>query len=66
MVVFVVGGVAAFIITGRQNYVITATAQPFPVIFWVEAVLLSLFVVYWALQTVELWNHTVPPDSTDN
>ena len=63
MVAFVVAGVAAFVITGRQNYVATAMAQPFPVIFWVEVVLLTLFVVYWALQTVELWNHTVPPDS---
>lgn len=64
MIVFVVAGVAAFAITGRQNYVITATSQPFPVIFWVEVILLTLFVVYWALQTVELWNHTIPPDAT--
>ena len=63
MVAFVVAGVLAFAITGRQNYVITATTQPFPVIFWVEVLLLTLFVVYWALQTVELWNQTVPPDS---
>lgn len=62
MLVFVVAGVALFLITGTQNYVITAVpSTPFPVIFWVEVCLLSLFIVYWALQTVELWNHTVPP-----
>ncbi|MGV8907514.1 MAG: hypothetical protein ACOH1Y_00885 [Propionicimonas sp.] len=62
MVVFVVAGVAAFVITGSQNAVITAVpSTPFPVIFWVEVSLLSLFIIYWALQTIELWNHTVAP-----
>ena len=62
MVVLVVAGVASFLITGSQNFVLTAVpSTPFPVIFWVEVFLLGLFIVYWALQTVELWNHTVPP-----
>jgi Na+-transporting methylmalonyl-CoA/oxaloacetate decarboxylase gamma subunit len=30
------------------------------VIFWVEVVLLTLFILYWILQTSELWNQTVP------
>ncbi|MCC6497864.1 MAG: hypothetical protein IT193_16555 [Propionibacteriaceae bacterium] len=62
MLVFVVAGVALFLATGSQNAVITATpSAPIPVIFWVEVCLLALFIGYWALQTVELWNHTVPP-----
>ena len=60
MVAFALFGVVVFLVTGTQNYVYTATAQPFPVIFWVEVVLLTLFILYWVLQTAELWNQTVP------
>jgi len=56
-----VGAVVVFIWTRRQNAVLpTPTAEPFPVIFWVEVVLLLAFVLYWFLQTAELWNETVP------
>jgi hypothetical protein len=60
MVAFALFGVVVFLVTGTQNFVYTETSQPFPVIFWVEVVLLTLFVLYWVLQTVELWNQTVP------
>jgi NADH:ubiquinone oxidoreductase subunit 6 (subunit J) len=60
MVGFALFGVAVFLLTGTQNYVYTEGAAPFPVIFWVEVVLLTLFILYWVLQTVELWNQTVP------
>lgn len=62
MLGLVLAGVALFLATGSQNAVITATpTAPIPVVFWVEVCLLALFIWYWALQTVELWNHTVPP-----
>ncbi len=60
MVAFALFGVVVFLVTGTQNFVYTETSRPFPVIFWVEVVLLTLFVLYWVLQTVELWNQTVP------
>ncbi len=60
MVVFALFGVVVFLVTGTQNFVYTETSQPFPVIFWVEVVLLALFILYWVLQTIELWNQTVP------
>jgi len=63
MLVAVVGGVAIFLATGNQNAVVSSGGTPFPVIFWVEAVLLTMFVAYWVVQTVELWNYTLPPTS---
>lgn len=60
MLIATVAGVAMFVATGRQNAVVGGPA-PFPVIFWIEVVLLGLFITYWVFQTVELWNHTVPP-----
>jgi hypothetical protein len=57
------GGVAMFAATGNQNAVVNGGGTPFPVIFWIEAVLLTLFVSYWVVQTVELWNYTVPPQA---
>ncbi|HSK32870.1 MAG TPA: hypothetical protein VK903_05255 [Propionicimonas sp.] len=61
MGIFIVGAVVVFIWTRRQNAVLpTPTTEPFPVIFWVEVVLLLAFVLYWFLQTAELWNETVP------
>ncbi len=61
MLGLVLAGVALFLITGSQSAVITAPTVQIPVIFWLEVCLLGLFIVYWTLQTVELWNHTVPP-----
>jgi hypothetical protein len=61
MGLFVAAAVIVFIWTRRQNAVLpTPTPEPFPVIFWVEVILLLAFVVYWFLQTAELWNETVP------
>ena len=62
MLLAVAGGVAIFAVTGNQNAVVAAGGTPFPVVFWIEAVLLTLFVAYWVVQTVELWNYTLPPD----
>ena len=50
-------GVAVFMLTGNQNAVV---GDRFPVVFWIEAVLLLLFVTYWVFQTVELWFVTQP------
>ncbi len=50
-------GVAVFLLTGNQNAVV---GDRFPVVFWIEAVLLLLFVTYWVFQTVELWFITQP------
>jgi hypothetical protein len=58
MLVAVGVGVVAFIVTGQQNAVVD---DRFPVVFWIEAVLLALFVTYWVFQTVELWFFTLPP-----
>lgn len=58
MLVAVAVGVAVFAVTGQQNAVV---ADRFPVVFWIEAVLLALFMTYWVFQTVELWSFTVPP-----
>ncbi|HEX5336209.1 MAG TPA: hypothetical protein VFW55_10025 [Propionicimonas sp.] len=63
MVGFALFGVLVFAVTGTQNYVYTGAPSPFPVIFWVEVVLLTLFILYWILQTSELWNQTVPGSS---
>ncbi len=60
MVGFALFGVVVFLVTGTQNFVYTDAPAPFPVIFWIEVVLLTLFVLYWVLQTVELWDQTVP------
>ena len=60
MVGFAAFGALVFAVTGTQNFVYTGTPSPFPVIFWVEVVLLTLFILYWILQTSELWNQTVP------
>lgn len=58
MVVAIVAGIAVFGMTGSQNAVV---GDRFPIVFWIEAVLLVLFVTYWILQTVELWSITQPP-----
>lgn len=60
MLVATGAGVAVFLATGRQNAVVGGPAS-FPAVFWIEVVLLGLFITYWVFQTVELWNHTVPP-----
>ncbi len=53
-------GIVVFVVTGQQNAVVD---DRFPVVFWIEAVLLTLFVTYWVFQTVELWNYSVPPQA---
>lgn len=58
MVAAIVVGIAVFVLTGNQNAVVGGR---FPVVFWIEAVLLLLFVIYWVFQTIELWNVTQPP-----
>ncbi|MBN9103829.1 MAG: hypothetical protein J0I14_02385 [Propionibacteriaceae bacterium] len=58
MLVAVAVGVVVFAVTGRQNAVVD---DRFAVVFWIEAVLLALFVTYWVFQTVELWSFTIPP-----
>nr|WP_300141254.1 hypothetical protein [Propionicimonas sp.] len=60
MALGVVVGVVTFLRTGRQNAQATTDSVRVPVIFWVEAWLLLLFVVYWVIQTVELWYRTAP------
>lgn len=60
MLVAVAGGVAVFLVTGNQNAVVGGR---FPIVFWIEAVLLVLFVTYWVFQTIELWYYTVPPSA---
>jgi hypothetical protein len=60
MAIGVVVGVVTFLSTGRQNAQATTETVRVPVIFLVEAWLLLLFVVYWVVQTVELWNRTAP------
>lgn len=62
MALGVVAGVVAFLMTGRQNAQATTETVRVPVVFLVEAWLLLLFVVYWMVQTVELWNRTAPRD----
>lgn len=61
MLAAVTVGVIIFAVTGQQNAVVD---DRFPVVFWIEAVLLALFVTYWIFQTVELWSFTVPPPAT--
>lgn len=51
MAVSVVGGVATFLITGEQS--------GFALIFWLEVVLLVLFIGFWVVQTIEHWDHDV-------
>ena len=58
MVAAILAGVAVFLVTGSQNAVV---GDRFPIVFWIEAVLLVLFVTYWVFQTVELWYITQPP-----
>jgi len=56
-------GVVVFAVTRRQNASLPApmpVPATIPIIFIVEVVLLSAFIVYWALQTAELWGDTVP------
>lgn len=60
MLVAIAAGVVVFAVTGQQNAVVD---DRFPVVFWIEAVLLTLFVTYWVFQTVELWSFTVPPQA---
>lgn len=58
MVAAIVVGVGVFLLTGNQNAVV---GDRFPVVFWIEAVLLALFITYWVFQTIELWYITQPP-----
>lgn len=58
MLAAVAVGVVVFAVTGHQNAVVD---DRFPIVFWIEAVLLALFVTYWVFQTVELWDYSVPP-----
>jgi hypothetical protein len=58
-------GVVTFLNTGRQNAEATTDSVRVPVIFLVEAWLLLLFVVYWIVQTAELWNYTAPRSTTE-
>ncbi|MGC3993441.1 MAG: hypothetical protein QM779_04830 [Propionicimonas sp.] len=51
-------GVVVFAATGSQNAVV---GDRFPAVFWIEVVLLALFVTYWVFQTIELWYVTQPP-----
>ncbi|PWD51613.1 hypothetical protein C8046_14125 [Serinibacter arcticus] len=50
----VVAGVVTFLVTGEQS--------GFPLVFWLELVLLVLYIVFWAMQTVEHWFHAIPPE----
>lgn len=52
MAVAVVAGVATFLVTGQQS--------GFPLVFWLEVVLLVLYITFWTLQTAEHWNETAP------
>ncbi len=58
MVAAILSGVVVFLVTGSQNAVV---GDRFPVVFWIEAVLLVFFVTYWVVQTIELWSITQPP-----
>lgn len=52
MAAAVVVGLLAFVVTGQQS--------AFPLIFWLEVVLLLLYITFWVLQTVEHWDQTAP------
>ena len=58
MVGSLLAGVVVFLATGSQNAVMGGDS--FPVVFWIEAALLVLFVTYWIFQTIELWDTTQP------
>lgn len=58
MLAAIVLGIVVFAATGSQNAVV---GDRFPVVFWIEVVLLALFVTYWVFQTIELWYITQPP-----
>lgn len=45
-------GVVTFAITGQQS--------GFPIVFWLEVVLLGLYIAFWVLQTSEYWDHGAP------
>lgn len=45
-------GLALFLATGDQNAL--------PLVFWLEVVLLALFMTFWVLQTLEHWNTGIP------
>ena len=60
----VAAAVIVFLLTWQQNAELpTPTSERFPVVFWVEVLLLLAFVMYWFLQTAELWNETVPSEN---
>lgn len=52
MAVAVVAGAVAFLVLGVDDIG--------SLVFWIEIVLLAAFITFWALQTAELWNVTVP------
>ncbi|PFG21096.1 hypothetical protein [Serinibacter salmoneus] len=51
MGVAVVAGVGTFLFTGEQS--------AFALVFWLEVVLLVLFIAFWVAQTIEHWDHDV-------
>lgn len=55
MAAAVAAAVAAFLLLGADS--------DFPLVFWVEVVLLMLFIGFWVLQTLELWDVAVPPSN---
>lgn len=64
-------GMAAGLLVGLGSYLVTGRQAPeadavlVPVTFWVEAWLLALFIAYWLVQTVELWDHAAPREQRE-
>lgn len=57
VIYLVVGG--AMILAGLWFLVVHARHRTGHLVLWIEAIEIFLFVVFWAVQTVQRWNRTV-------
>ena len=52
LAILAVGMLGALVATVVTSLLTRST----PLVFWVEVVLITLFAVFWVVQTTELWN----------
>ena len=62
---YVAVGVAmgAAVAAGAVVWLVAPEDHAFPLVFWIEVVLLMLYTVFWVLQTVEHWEDGIAPEA---
>ncbi|TGO05477.1 hypothetical protein [Serinibacter arcticus] len=62
---YVAVGVAmgAAVAAGAVVWLVAPEDHAFPLVFWIEVVLLLLYTVFWVLQTVEHWEDGIAPEA---